>query len=254
MESLGYEQIGTGPQHVIVLNDWMADTSTWSDARPYLDCQRFSWVFADLAGYGRSLNHPGPFTLQRAAADVLELAGKIGWSEFAVVGHSMSSLIALHLAQTCPGHVRRVAVIAPAPPTGFGADNAMLAELRGLAFATDQERFTDLQARWGNRLSSGWIKFKVESWRRTSSPEAVADYARMFACDGLPDPTAPIQIPLLALTGEEDYEVMRREVVARQLAPLATDLSVVSFSACSHYPMQEMPPLTVAVIEKFLGP
>jgi pimeloyl-ACP methyl ester carboxylesterase len=51
---LGHETLGTGPTTVIVMNDWLCDTSTWDDARAYLDGARFTWVFADLRGYGRS--------------------------------------------------------------------------------------------------------------------------------------------------------------------------------------------------------
>jgi hypothetical protein len=38
----------------------------------------------------------------------------------------------------------------------------------------------------------------------------------MFARDGLPEPTARIDIPLLAITGERDLDVMRREAVTAQ--------------------------------------
>ena len=49
---LGHDRVGSGPLAVVVLNDWMYDTSTWDGARAYLDCERFSWAFADLRGYG----------------------------------------------------------------------------------------------------------------------------------------------------------------------------------------------------------
>ena len=39
---LGYDRAGSGPRRVMVLNDWMCDTSTWDGARAYLDGERFS--------------------------------------------------------------------------------------------------------------------------------------------------------------------------------------------------------------------
>src|ERR1700721_1159004 len=51
---LGHELVGSGSSHVIVLNDWLCDTSTWDGARPYLDSARFTFAFADVRGYGRS--------------------------------------------------------------------------------------------------------------------------------------------------------------------------------------------------------
>ena len=70
----------------------------------------------------------------------------------------------------------------------------------------------------------------------------------MFAQRGLPDPAARIAGPLLALTGEQDIEVMRSAAVSLVL-PLADRLLTVTAIAHSgHYPMQEAPPLLVAII------
>lgn len=47
---LGYDVYGSGSRGVIVLNDWVSDTSSWDGVRPYLDTEAFRWVFADLRG------------------------------------------------------------------------------------------------------------------------------------------------------------------------------------------------------------
>jgi hypothetical protein len=57
---IGHETLGTGPRRVIVLNDWLCDTSTWDRARAYLDGSEFTWAFADLRGYGRSKGQESP--------------------------------------------------------------------------------------------------------------------------------------------------------------------------------------------------
>jgi 3-oxoadipate enol-lactonase len=59
---IGHDKVGSGPLGVIVLNDWMCDTSTWDGARAYLDDDRFTWTFADLRGYGRSMGLDGEHT------------------------------------------------------------------------------------------------------------------------------------------------------------------------------------------------
>lgn len=74
----------------------------------------------------------------------------------------------------------------------------------------------------------------------------------MFARDGLPDPTARIAAPVLAVTGEHDFEPMRSDAVKRVLSPLCDRLDVVPLADSGHYPMQEMPPLLVAHVERFL--
>lgn len=250
---LGHQVVGTGKRPVVVLNDWMGDTSTWDGARPFLDLAAFTWAFADLRGYGRSREQQGRFDLEEAAADVLALADGLGWAQFSLVGHSMSTLVALHLSQRHPERIARTVLVTPPPPTGFGADDATLESLRAVARGDDSLRLRALRASQGTRLSEGWLQFKLSQWRQSASPEAVAAYAELFARRGLPDPHSAVRAPVLAVTGEQDGEPMRSAAVARFLGPLCPNLTVKAIAESGHYPMQETPPLLVALVEKFLA-
>jgi pimeloyl-ACP methyl ester carboxylesterase len=75
----------------------------------------------------------------------------------------------------------------------------------------------------------------------------------MFAQRGLPDPAARIELPVLAVTGEQDVDIMRTASVTKSLAPICAQLVVTPLADCGHYPMQEAPPLLVAIVERFLG-
>jgi 3-oxoadipate enol-lactonase len=249
---LGYEKVGSGSRAVVVMHDWMCDASSWDSARPYLDTTALTWVFADLRGYGRSRGRAGEFTLEEAAADVLALARSLDFGRFAIVGHSMSTLVALHLAQRHPDLITRSVVLTPPPPAGFGADDATLAALGSLARGDVAKRMGALRSRPGAPLSESWFRLKAERWSACADPDAVAAYAAMFAQRGLPDLTTRILPPVLAVTGEQDIEVMRRESIAKLLAPLCTQLTVTSLADCGHYPMQEAPPLLAAIVERFV--
>jgi pimeloyl-ACP methyl ester carboxylesterase len=249
---IGHELVGTGPKPVVILNDWLCDTSTWDGARAYLDGGPFTWAFADLRGYGRSRGRGGAFTVTEAAADVLDLADARGWTRFAILGHSMSSLIALHLAQQFSERITHAVVLTPPPPMGFGADDSRLEGSRALARGDDAMRLGALAERFGDRLSPGWTAYKAARWRASSDPAAASAYVAMFARDGLPDPTGRIRVPVLAITGEQDAEPMRSAAVKRLLSPLCDRLEIVPLADSGHYPMQEMPPLLVAHIERFL--
>lgn len=250
---LGHYCVGSGGRAVIVLNDWLCDTSTWDGARDYLDGDRFSWVFADLRGYGRTRGIGGAFTALEAATDVLALADALGWSRFAIVGHSMSSLVALHLAQHHADRIDRAVLVTPPPPAGFGADDAALENARALARGDDAMRASVLRARFADRLSPGWAAFKAARWRATADPDAAAGYAAMFMRDGVPHPTARVVVPVLAITGEQDAIPMRRDAVVGNFSPVCEKLEVIALADSGHYPMQEMPPLTVAIVERFLA-
>lgn len=252
---LGYETLGTGDRRVIVLNDWLCDTSTWDDARRYLDVARFTWAFVDLRGYGRSrgLGDLDRVGVDQASCDVTAVADALGWRTHAIVGHSMSTLVALHVAQRAPERVERIALLTPPPPTGMGADDATLARLTDLALGDDTARLGVMSAMNAGRLCDAWVRFKVARWRATSDARAVAGYVPMFARDGLPDRDTTIDVPVLAVTGQRDAEVMRRDAVRAALSPVCRSLSVAALEDCGHYPMQEAPPPLVSLLERFLS-
>ncbi|HEY0462930.1 MAG TPA: alpha/beta hydrolase [Polyangiaceae bacterium] len=252
-DPLGHRLVGSGPSRVVIMNDWLCDTSTWDGARAFLDEARFTFAFADLRGYGRSRGRTGAFTLLEAASDVLALANALKWGRFAIVGHSMSALVALHLAQHHADRIERAVLLTPPPPTGFGADEAALSASRALALADDRTRYSFFAQRFAERLSPAWATFKASRWRASADPAAAAGYVAMFARDGLADPTARIAIPVLAITGERDAPPMRGDAVTHALGALCDQLVVTRLADSGHYPMQEMPPLTVALIERFLG-
>jgi 3-oxoadipate enol-lactonase len=250
---LGHELVGSGPLHVVVLNDWLCDTSTWDGARAYLDGARFTYAFADLRGYGKSRNISGRYTVLEGAMDVLALADLLGWRRFAVLGHSMSALIAFHLGQHHADRITRVVALTPPPPWGLGADQDALAASRALALADDASRTAAFAAIFAARLSAGWAAYKAARWRESSDSTAAAGYVAMFARDGVPNRAIRIRVPLLAITGEQDAPPMRQEAVTNNLSPLCDQLTVVPLVDSGHYPMQEMPPLTVALSERFLA-
>jgi pimeloyl-ACP methyl ester carboxylesterase len=165
----------------------------------------------------------------------------------------MSSLVALHLGQHHADRVERLAALTPPPPWGFGADEATLAASRALALGDDATRLAVLGAQGMGRLSPGWARHKAARWRATADPNAAAGYVAMFARDGLPTPSARILVPVLAVTGEQDMLPMRRAAVLAALGAVCDELEVTPLADSGHYPMQEAPPLTVALLERFLG-
>lgn len=94
--------------------------------------------------------------------------------------------------------------------------------------------------RFAERLSPGWADYKCKRWLATSDANAAASYIAMYARDGLPEPDAPIRVPVLAITGEEDAPAMRAAPVEEALRPLCMQLEVSPLTQCGHYPMEEL--------------
>ena len=250
---LGHRVVGSGPIRAIVLNDWIGDTTTWEPVLPLLDAERFCWAMVDLRGYGRSREIAGDYTLVESADDVLRTADALGWGRFAIVGHSMSSLVALHVGQLAAERINRIVLLTPPPPLGMQVDEATAEYLRGFASGDPAERLAGLGAMWGDRLSDRWTDYKVGRWQEAANPEAAAAYVDMFARQGLPDVKRQVTASVLAITGEQDTEIMRSNAVRQALSPLCPDLTVRPLAEVGHYPMQEAPPLTYTLVERFLA-
>jgi pimeloyl-ACP methyl ester carboxylesterase len=205
VEPLGHEIVGSGPRRLIVLNDWLCDTSTWTAARAYLDRTRFTWAFTDLRGYGRSRGRSGEFNLLEAAADVIALADALAWQHFSIISHSMSTYVAMHLGQHAAQRVERVVLITPGPP-------AVSAQ-------------TSLGSRTPELLRAAMNAARSRS-ERASRNACLQAGRNTNVVAGLPP---------------------------ENLAPLCKQLEVEALLQCGHYPMEELPPRTVSLVEHFCG-
>jgi 3-oxoadipate enol-lactonase len=96
--TLGYTTLGHGDERVLMLHDWSCDHTTYDPVTPFLDGTRFTYVFADLRGYGLSRQIEGKYTVEEASRDSLELAASLGWSRFHVIGHSMTGMVSQRIA------------------------------------------------------------------------------------------------------------------------------------------------------------
>ncbi len=249
---IGYARHGDGPRRVIVLNDWFGNHSTWNAALPYLAGDRFTYVFGDLRGYGASKDLPGTYTANEGANDTKNLADRLGWDKFSVVGHSMSGLVAQRLGQLFPERLERMVLVGTVPPKGLWLDDETLENCRKLAAADEDRQFVALKQFWGDRLSDGWIKFKQMKWRE-NDPKAVAAYAPMWGRADISDDAHKLTAPLLVIAGEQDAPHFRAAALEAAMKPYYPHAQFVKMEGSGHYPMQEQPPLLAATIETFLG-
>ncbi len=252
-EILGHELYGHGPKHALIMHDWFGDCRVWGPARPYLTLDRFSYAFADLRGYGRSRHLSGRFDVEEAASDILALATKLGWNRFAVIGHSMTTVVAQRLAQLDPQRIERVMLITPVSPTGMCLDQSVIAGVRALALANDDQQFEGGKAMWGDRLSDTWIKFKLAHWRDAASRETAAAYADLWAGQSdVASGAGGARVPICALACEQDQPPFRSDAVGSWLRRYYPHAQLASLSDSGHYPMQEEPPRFATLIERFL--
>jgi pimeloyl-ACP methyl ester carboxylesterase len=136
--TVAYDRDGTGPGLVLV-HGTAATRQQWQPLTAAV-ADRFTVVAPDLSGSGDTVDHGGPLTVADLAAEVLAAADDAGLDSFHLVGHSLGSAVATHLAATWPERVRSLALHAGwvRTDTRFTAELTLWRHL----LATDAERGT----------------------------------------------------------------------------------------------------------------
>lgn len=71
MELIAHKQIGSGKEKVLVMHNWMGDSTSYDSMRPYLNTDEYTYVFVDLRGYGRSKEMRGTYSVEEASSDAI---------------------------------------------------------------------------------------------------------------------------------------------------------------------------------------
>ena len=246
---LGHVQYGNGPEHVLVMHDWLGDHSSYDAVMPCLDGDAFTYVFVDLRGYGQSIALTGEFTVAEIAADCLRLADHLGWTRFHVVGHSMTGMLTQRLAADAPSRIASAIAVCPVSAAG----NRLSPD--ALAFFASTTENDEALGRLFKFVTGGlgdkWVSDKVRQNRETVAPECRAKYLDMLVTADFVDDVRGIETPYLVIVGDKDPGL---DAAAMERTFLAwhpnAELHVIP--NCGHYPMQECPPYFATVIESFL--
>jgi pimeloyl-ACP methyl ester carboxylesterase len=246
---LGHVRYGQGPINVLVLHDWLGDHTTYDELMPMLDGAAFTYVFADLRGYGLSMDLPAVCTVNEIASDCLRLADSLAWHRFHVLGHSMTGMITQRLAADAPARI--VSAIAVCPVSAAG--NRLSPE--ALAFFASTTHNDDALLRlfqYVTGLGSVWAKRKVRQNRTTVAPSCRARYLEMLVVADFVEDVRGLTTPFLVIVGDKDPGL---DAAAMQRTFLAwhprAELHVIANSG--HYPMQECAPYFAKAIEDFLN-
>ena len=95
---LGHSVYRQRTEKVLALHDWMRDAANYEPMIPLRDANAYTYMFADLRGYGRSRHLASDFSAGEVASDALRLADHLGWRRFHVIGHSITGLVVQRMA------------------------------------------------------------------------------------------------------------------------------------------------------------
>jgi 3-oxoadipate enol-lactonase len=248
VERIAYEVSGNG-EPVLFIHGLGGTANTFVPLLPAFTRNRT--VCFDLPGSGRSARVDGPYSLELFVRTALKIIEKAGVSRAHVVGHSMGTIVAQHLAAQEPGKVASLALFGPllAPP------EPARAAIRARAA---KAREGDMQP-----IVDALVQASTSSETKSRRPVAVA-YVReslmrqdpkgyAWTCEALaemqPADTMRIDCPTLLATGDEDVVAPPQSV--RAMAEKIKGAKVEVLRGCGHWTPVEKPEECQELLKRF---
>jgi len=248
--NIGYVQFGLGPRKIIALHSWMDDAESWSPTNTYLDHSQFSIAYMDVRGYGKSKNIKGYYTSDEIANDVFDLANKLGWNQFSIIGHSMCGMAAQKAALIdTENRIQKVLLITPVSSAGFPADEQTKAFFQSIPQNQAQSiaaygSFTD------NRLSQTWARLRAKRHIEVTDQAAQIAYIDMWTGEDFSHQMKTVKIPFRVLSGKYDIPLFQLKIQKEQFDGFQ-NVTFQEIENSGHFPMQETPVFLATQIESF---
>lgn len=252
MTILRYSTIGSGTELVIVLHEWLGDHSNYDPVLPYLNTEKFKWLFVDLRGYGLSKDFSGQYTCQEASEDVQRLIQKLGVQKANMVGHSMSAMVVQKIAVDSPASIIKMVLVTPVPASGIQINEEDATILRASIF--DDSKIRDaINQRTGERYNSTWLDTKLKLANNASIPEARAGYLEMVLKTDFSDNIKGLEIPVRVIVGKYDIPAFQKQIIQKLFSDWFFDLEIIECNESGHYPMLECPIFFASTLEKLFS-
>jgi pimeloyl-ACP methyl ester carboxylesterase len=246
-----YITVGSGDHHVLALHGWFGSALGWGHLPEYLNTTDFTYVFADLRGYGSRMGEPGQYTMAEAAADAIEFADDLGWERFSLIGHSMSGVAIQHVLLQAPLRVRRLVGVAPVPASGLPLGEADWALFSGAA-ASRENRAMIVNFSTGSRLTPAFADAIVRHSLDNSDEAAFGGYLESWARADIVSQVKGAEVPVKVITGEYDPS-QPAEFMEQAWLHIYPNSELEVLGGSGHYPMHETPVALATAVEEFLS-
>jgi pimeloyl-ACP methyl ester carboxylesterase len=248
VERLAIEIDGDG-EPVVMIHGLGGTTNTFTPLLPAFT--RNKRVRFDLPGSGRSSRVEGPLSIEKFLEATKRAMASAKVEKAHVVGHSMGTIVATHLAAAEPNAVKSLALFGPlmAPP-----DQAR-ANIRARAAKARQEGMQGIADALVQASTSSETKQKrhavVAFVRESMMGQDPDGYAR--SCEALAEmqaaDTSKITCPTLLVTGDEDVVSPPQSV--RMMGQKIAGSRVETLRGCGHWTPVEKPDECIELLKRF---
>lgn len=221
-------------------------------------------VAPDLRGHGRSAQPPGEedYLPELMVSDLLNLADRLGWDTFALLGHSMGGALAQLLAVEHPQRVSALVLVSTfcGPVAGLRAEVVAMGTaivrqggLEALAPVLAARRESDPVAMASRRrieaMRPGWAEKGDRRLLSCSDAMWLSLAPRFLSWPETAGPMGSVSIPTLVVCGSDDA-TMRPD--CERLAAAVPGSRLVVVDGVGHSPQLEAPEAFWAEVSRFL--
>ncbi|WP_405662378.1 alpha/beta fold hydrolase [Streptomyces sp. RK9] len=247
---LPHQLVGEGPHKVLAVHGWFADRSAYAPLVADLDIDTFQYALVDLRGYGEAKDAVGSYTTAEGAADLVDLADRLGWERFSVVGHSMGGSVAQRVVAQSPHRVRRIVGISPVPASGLPLPPEQ-GELFASAAHRPENRRAIIDVTTGGVRPDAWLGRMVARSLACSDAKAFRAWLDSWTGDDFHARLDNCQVPALAVTGALD-PALSADLMRQTWLTWFTRGELVDLPGAGHYAMDEAPLDLIRAVEDFL--
>jgi pimeloyl-ACP methyl ester carboxylesterase/tetratricopeptide (TPR) repeat protein len=235
---------------VILLHGFTDSWFSFSTVLPLLDSKYRVYVL-DQRGHGESERPAGGYAPQQFAADVLAFMDVMGIKQATVVGHSMRSFVAQHVAVAAPERVTRLVLVGSATAARNSVVLDLQREINALSDPVPEKFVRDFQVstvfqrlpdEFLQRVVKESLSVPARVWRdvigELTSPKATAELKK-------------IKVPTLVLWGDKETVFPRSE---QDLLLAALPNAVLKiYEDAGHSPHWEQPARFAKDLQDFMN-
>ncbi len=250
MTNIKYKKYGNTSKYIILMHDWMVDSSNYDSIIPYINIDDYTWIFIDFRGYGKSKDIKGRYDLDEACDDIKDLILEYKMKELSLVGHSMSSLIAQKIAIDIQDILNTLILITPIPPTGIkmkeGAKQNLLENVKNENGVIEQ-----VVQSASKRYNHIWQNQRIKQTKESALLEARLSYMNMYLSNDFSNEIIA-STKTRVITGRYDLPAFHKNSVEKSLKKYYENLEIIECQEAGHYPMIECPVFFANQVEKFI--
>lgn len=241
-----------GGDPMLMIHGLGGSSNTWTPLAPAFTNNTV--IRFDLPGSARSYKVEGPLSIDKFVQAALRVLSSRGVEKVHVLGHSLGTIVATHLAAREPKMVRSLALFGPllAPPDPARANIKIRAEKARTEGVAGMQAIADTLVQASTSAETKAKRFAVLAYVRESlmrqDPEGYARTCEALA-EAQPADTNAIKCPTILVTGDEDG--VAPQAAVRAMSEKIAGSSVEVLRGCGHQTPLEKPDECIDILRKF---